>query len=387
MLHKKIGAICLLIILTLTLSGCKGDNANAEQTDPKPVKVMKVKKDIYKNESQISGNVKPAKVIKSAFKVPGVVDFINVKEGDIVKEGQVLMSVQSQDYELNVFASKSQYEALSMKADSSISSLVNQAKANVDFIKTQYERVKRLYDKGAVSKKSLEELETALIVAENKYQEALDADDISAAQLNQAKAALELAQSKLNDTVLKSPINGTVVKKLVEYGETVAPGYPVVVLGRLDELEIEIGVPDYLLKKIKVGEKAKVFIYGLDKEVEGVIDNVDTIADSQTRTFGVKILIDNKDLSVKPGMIAKVNIVQKELNTILIPMDSLIKHPDKTFVFICNGDIVEEREIKVGEVLDNKIQVIEGLKENESIVVQGQYKLKSGDKVRVEVVK
>lgn len=382
----KMVTLSLLIICTLILTGCS-NKAKAEVDIIKPVKVMKVKTSEYKNESQISGNVKPSKVIRSAFKVPGVIDFINVKEGDIVKEGQVLMSLQSQDYELGVFAAKSQYEALNLKSNSAINSAINQAKANVDFITTQYERVQRLYEKGAVSKKTVEELETTLIVAKNKYQEALDAQDISAAQLNQAEAAYELAESRLSDTVLRSPINGTVVKKLVESGETIAPGYPIIVLGRLDELEIEIGVSDYMLNKIKLGEKVKVWIYGLEKEVEGVIDSVDTIADTQTRTFGVKIIIDNKDEEIKPGMIAKVNIVEKELKAILIPIDCLIKYPEKVYVFVCNEDgVVEKREVTIGEVLDNKIQIVKGLKDNELVVVEGQYKLKSGDKVKLEVV-
>ncbi|WP_026893536.1 efflux RND transporter periplasmic adaptor subunit [Clostridiisalibacter paucivorans] len=386
---KKFIALVMVIAIVWNLTGCASKEVSSESEPLKPAKVVEVKVDNYAQDMEISGNVKPGKLIKAAFKVPGVVDFIYVEEGDRVVEGQSLMSLQSHDYELNVTATKAQYEALEQKSASAVKSAINQAEANLNFVKTQHERVKRLYEKGAVAKKTLEEIETALVVAENKHQEALDAEGISETQLKQAKAAWDLAASKLTDTVLKSPINGTVIKTIFESGETIAPGYPAVVLGKLDELEVEIGVPDNMVKNITIGDEVDVLIYGLDLETKGTVKNIDTTADQQTRTFGVKINIDNKDLIIKPGMIAKVKIQPKnkeDMKGILLPVDSVIKYTEGAVVFVVNEEsVVEERPVQTGEVIKDKIKILQGLNEGEKVVVEGQYKLKSGDKVKLEV--
>jgi len=379
--------IILMLIISTSLYGCTKEVAAEYEEIIKPAKVQVVTTENYSKDIEISGNVKPAQLIRSGFKLAGVIENINVKEGDTVREGQVLASLETHDYQLGVDAAQAQYDAVQRQADSAIKSGVNQAEASLEFVKTQYERMKQLYEEGAIPKTTLEELETQLVVAENKYQEALDAYSISEAQLKQASTGLEAAETKINDTVLKSPISGTVIKKLYEAGETVASGYPVVVLGRLDTLEVEIGVPDILIDTIEIGKNVDVFIYGLEKEIQGKITNIDTTADLETRTFAVKVEIGNKDNKIRPGMIAKVIMNTGNINTIMIPTNCVMNDPDGGKVFVYNEEgYVEERRVVLGEVLGDKIQVLEGLQDGEEIVVEGHYKLIDKDKVKVEVV-
>jgi len=370
------------------LYGCKNKDVEVMAEPLKPVKIMEVKTQDYSDDIEISGNVKPAQLVKQGFKVAGVVGNIYVKEGDRISEGQALMSLNPHDYELGVIAAQAQYDSLNMQLSSKIDSSINQAKANLDFIKTQLDRVRRLHEKGAVATKTVEELEVSLVVAENKYKEALDAKETAEAQLRQAGAALELAQSQLNDTVLHSPIDGTVVKQIFEVGETIAPGYPAFVLGRLDTLEVEVGVPDNLIDNIKVGQKVKLFIYGIDKELEGVISNIDATADLETRTFGVKIDIDNKDGDIKPGMIANVVINMDKVTTIIVPIDSVVDDANKSTIFVYdeNTKTVSKREVKVGTVFGDHIQIVEGLKDGELVVVHGQFGLLEGEEVNARRV-
>ncbi|MGN9165490.1 efflux RND transporter periplasmic adaptor subunit [Tissierellaceae bacterium HCP3S3_D8] len=385
---KKTKFLILIMIITTLLYGCKRTEKVDAEDPPKPVTIMEATTESYSNDIEISGNVKPAQLIKQGFKVAGVINNVYVKEGDNISEGQTLVSLNPHDYELGVIAAQSQYDSLNLELNSKIQSAVNQAEANVDFIRTQLDRVRRLHEKGAVATKTVEELEVALVVAENKLQEALDAKDTSVSQLRQAEAALELAQSRLNDTTLQSPINGTIVKQIAEIGETMAPGYPVFVLGRLDTLEVEVGIPDRLVEHVKKGEKVKMFIHGVDKEVEGVISNIDTTADVETRTFGVKIDIDNPEGDIKPGMIANVVIGMDNISSIMIPIDAVTDDTEGTYVFVYDEatETVSQRIIEVGEVYTDKIQIISGLEDGELIVFQGQYGLLDGEKVNARRV-
>lgn len=376
------------MIITILLNGCKKTEKVDLEDPPKPVTIMEVATESYSNDIEISGNVKPAQLIKQGFKVAGVINNVYVKEGDNISEGQTLVSLNPHDYELGVIAAQAQYDSLNLELNSKIQSAVNQAEANVDFIRTQLDRVRRLHEKGAVATKTVEELEVALVVAENKLQEALDARDTAVSQLRQAEAALELAQSRLDDTILKSPINGTIVKQVAEIGETMAPGYPVFVLGRLDTLEVEVGVPDRLVDSINKGQKVNMFIHGVNKEVEGVISNIDTTADIETRTFGVKIDIDNPEGDIKPGMIANVVIGMDNISSILIPIDAITDDIEGSFVFVYDEatETVEKRMVEVGEVYTDQIQITSGLEDGEWIVFQGQYGLLDGEKVNARRV-
>ena len=114
---------------------------------PKPVTIMEVATESYSNDIEISGNVKPAQLIKQGFKVAGVINNVYVKEGDNISEGQTLVSLNPHDYELGVIAAQAQYDSLNLELNSKIQSAVNQAEANVDFIRTQLDRVRRLHEK------------------------------------------------------------------------------------------------------------------------------------------------------------------------------------------------------------------------------------------------
>jgi len=142
-----------------------------------------------------------------------------------------------------------------------------------------------------------------------------------------------------------------------------------------------------LIDTIEIGKNVDVFIYGLEKEIQGKITNIDTTADLETRTFAVKVEIGNKDNKIRPGMIAKVIMNTGNINTIMIPTNCVMNDPDGGKVFVYNEEgYVEERRVVLGEVLGDKIQVLEGLQDGEEIVVEGHYKLIDKDKVKVEVV-
>lgn len=167
-----------------------------------------------------------------------------------------------------------------------------------------------------------------------------------------------------------------------------APGYPAFVLGRLDTLEVEIGAPDNLIDHIKKGEKVNLFIYGINKEIEGVISNIDTAADPETRTFGVKIDIENPDGDIKPGMIANVVIAMEKISSIMVPIDTVTDDAEGSFVFVYDEETetVSKRQVEVGEVHEDRIQIIDGLKDGELVVINGQYGLLDGEKVNARRV-
>ena len=382
--NKKICALIVLIgLLQIAFTGCTDKEA---KEIIKPVKTQIATLEKESEKMSMSGNIKPSKTVKVAFKVAGVIESMNISEGDIVQKGQPVASLDSHEYMLGAMAANSQYESLRLKASSEIPSMVNQAKSQMDLMEKRYERVKRLYEKDALPRDKFDEVEAALVVIQNKYQQALDAQDIFDSQLEQASAMSELAQSKLQDTTVYSPIDGTVIKKISEAGETTGSGYPVVVLGDINEVDVEIGVADSQLENFSMGQQVDVHVYGIEKDYKGNVFEISKIADANTRTFPVKIRLDNSNFEMKPGMIARVEAEFGSVDSIFIPMEAVIKGADKPYVFVIDSEksTVQKRTIEVGKVFDSRIQIISGIDEGEEVVVEGQYKLVEGDKVSLE---
>ncbi len=381
---KKTRVLAVILAGVLLLTSCGKKEETKEEEVLKPVVVDTVLRDNQSTAMEFSGNVKPGQMVKVAFKVPGTLESVTVKEGDRVSKGQTLMTLNTHDYEIARTAAQAQYDAIDAEIDTKIASARKEAESNLEFINTQLERVKRLHEQGAVATKTVEELELKKDVVETKLKEIADTERGAQERLKQASAMVDLADSKIEDTVLTSPIDGTVIKKLSEEGETVIPGYPTLAIGRLDNLEVEIGVPDKFIDSIIVGSTVDVYVKGLDLKVEGRISKIDAVADLETRTFGVIIDIKNPENKIKPGMIANVNIPMGDVDAITIPINSIIDNAEGSFVFVYDdkNKMVNRRKIEVGEVFGDLIEVTSGLEEGDTLVIEGQYRLNDGEEVK-----
>lgn len=384
MLNRKVQLI-IGIVLTLAASGCQRQDVKAIPI--KPVAVMTIRTGEYATAISSSGNVKPSKTVNMAFKVSGTIQKISVNEGSCVKKGQILAELDTEQYELNALAAESNYDSLKLKVESEIPSAINQAKSQLELVTSRHERYQKLYENGNLPKDKFDAIEAELTVIKNKYQEALNAQAVYDKQLEQAKAMSDLARTKLADTRIDSPIDGVVVKKMAESGELAAAGYPVMILGRLDEVEVEIGVADQSINRLSIGQKADVYVYGLDREFSGTITEIGAMADLKTRTFGVKITVNNEANQLKPGMVAKVTIPLDIASGVLIPVDSVINTPEGPMVFVYSPKtgVVTQKKVATGQLRQSSVEILQGLHEGEQLVISGQFKIKDGDSVNVEV--
>lgn len=387
-MKKKIGIIVILLALfqlgfIVSSANKTTDKSEVKYDSTKIIDVMTVKKNQHSEEIVSSGNIMPGKTVKVAFKVAGVIESINFNEGDLVNKGDLLASLDDNQYELNSQAAKSEYESLKLKVSSEIPSAINQAESQLKLAKQRFENVSKLYEEGGISKDKYDEVQTTLVTIENKYNEAINAKEVYEKKLTQAKTMTELANTKLVDTKIESPIGGVVIKKLNEVGETTGTGYPVIVIGEVDSVQAQIGLSDEYINKINVGDKATVFVYGAQKNIEGEITEIGALADDKTRTFPVKITLNNQEHSLKPGMIAKVNIPLKKRENILVPVDCVINMPYGPAVFVYEDSNVKEVAVETGDIVKDNIEILSGLNDNDQVVVNGQFMLKDNDKAEL----
>ena len=205
------------------------------------------------------------------------------------------------------------------------------------------------------------------------------------AQTSAARAQSQAASNSLSDTVIYSPMDGVVLKKVMNSGETVAAGTPIAVVGTNDKMWVRVGVPDSYINSIQKGQSAVIHVYGLDEPIEGTVDEVGALADTTTRTFTVNILADNSDSLLKSGMICSTDIILSDESKVLVPVDSVISLPEGDSVFVLEGDKVRETAVTTGEISGDKIEVMSGLKPGDMLVTDGQFVLTDGDSVTAEV--
>ncbi|RXK07942.1 efflux RND transporter periplasmic adaptor subunit [Halarcobacter bivalviorum] len=226
---------------------------------------------------EISGTVisDNEKIISSKFM--GLIKKVYVKEGDFVKKGDSLYSIDSS----NIDSLKK--EALFNKE------MLENTLAN---IKLNYERYKRLYEKDLVAKYELEQLKLQL--------------DNTNKLLNIAKAKIKEVNTQYEYLNIKASNNGLIIKKSIKEGEIAIPSIPAFILTDLDSLKIKTSIPESALQKVKIGTKVKVFIESLAFQTEGKISSIIPDTQSMTHSFIVKIDFDKQDKKLYPGMYAKL---------------------------------------------------------------------------------
>jgi len=204
-------------------------------------------------------------------------------------------------------------------------------------------------------------------------------------QVESALGQLNAITAQLGNATVISPIAGTVNQKFVNVGEMVMAGTPLVTVVNTSSIEIEIGITEFDIGKINIGQQAKVKLAAYeDKEFLGNVYYVSIVADA-SKKFPVKIQLDNKDGQIKAGMVADIKIItDTQEEAIVIPKIAVFDESGKEKVYVINDFIVEVREVNTQPINDNEVRVVVGLTAGEEIVSNGNFDLKDGDLIVVE---
>jgi len=408
---KRYLSLVVLIVLSMSLgAGCSSqqaiETADVIVEQPTTVEVAEVITGNIENYISYSSRVKPAQEIMVLPKVPGKVEKINFDLGDKVKKGQVLFEMDKTDalLQLNQAASAVEMAELNLKIMSGtayeqqiiqLKSAVASAEINYNDAKTNLEIIKTLYEAGAESKFNYDRAMSQVELAKQQYETAkanlelieqkshAESVETAQAQLNQAKAAYDIAKNAVDNMSVISPISGIVSAMNVKVGEYVSTAAPSFIIIDDSSYIIEVDVNEDVIGKIHIGDKVKVSIGSISDEIlSGTITAAAPSADKAKQTFLVKITLDNPPSIIKGGMFAQVQfVIDRAENCILVPLASVIEEEGKKYVFIVNNDKAIKKEVVTGIFDDKEIQILEGLNEGDKVVVKGQDFLKDGSTV------
>ena len=345
---KTLVVFITILLMAFSLSSCK--ESNAIETKPlKPIKVTTQKVTLVSGHMTIlvSSFLEAEKTAPISFEVPGKIVKLTVDLGDHVKKNQVVAQVKMDDYK----------------------SYLEIAQANYIKAKDVFNRSTPLFKKGVIPEKTLIEV---------------------TAGLAQAKAQRDIAQNQVGDTKLRAPFAGAIGMKAIEIGQMVFPGIPAFTIVKNDKIYACAAIPESEIEQLKIGHKAMVTVPALgNQKFYGLVKHIGPVADSRTRTYRVKIILDNSDYSLRPGMISNVSIeTDKKIEILTIPGHAIVRDTNNlTYVFLAdkNESRAFRKRVFTGAVHGSEIRIKRGLIPGDILVLTGQHKLRDGCQITTSI--
>jgi RND family efflux transporter MFP subunit len=322
-----------------------------------------------------SGYVVARRKAVVSSKIQGRLAELRVEEGSVVRAGEVIARLESIDFE----AAVRRAEAAVQRAEADLA---------------EYRRQLRL----------AEDLAKEKVVSSDERDAAASRVRIAEAALAQAEADLAYNRAQLENTEIRAPFSGVVVKKMAEVGESVAPIPPgvnistssgaIVALADLATLEVEADVAEANVAKVKNGQPAEVTVEAIpDRRYKAVLRQVIPTADRTKATVMVKVTILDKDEDLKPEMSAKVTFLELERKVaapaaaapvVLVPRESVVTRDGKPTVFLVREGRARARGVRLGTERKGGVIVEEGLDGGETLVLRPKDDLRDGSPVKVK---
>lgn len=318
-----------------------------------------------------TGTVQPVNTVSVGCQVSGTIKKLYVDYNSIVKKGQLLAELDRTLFEAALNQAKSNYA---------------QVESQLKYQEGNFSRQSKLYEVGAISKA--------------EYDNATYAYQSAKAQTNSADAQVQSALQNLSFTKIFSPIDGTVLSRSVSEGQTVAASFstPTIfsIANDLTQMQVEASVDEADIGNINEGDKVVFSVDAyINEKFEGAVRQIrlNPTTTNNVVTYTTIINSPNAGLKLKPGMTANITIFTKEIqNALLVPVEAIKFTPDSTlqleyqlifsdqklaenesFVWLKNGQIILQKKIKTGMDNNQKVEVLEGLSQNDEVITQANH--------------
>ncbi|MEC1722549.1 efflux RND transporter periplasmic adaptor subunit [Schinkia azotoformans] len=364
----------------------------AEQVDG--IEIGKVNSETYNTGNKVFGSIVSDENAKIASEIMANVSNVLVKSGDFVKQGQTLVLLDNEKVNASLNQVSANIDTVKAKVKSidetikQVEAAVTKAQADLTLKEKMYSRMTSLYEAGAVSLQEKDEAETAYLAAKAQLAEAeaklattkANRTEVLA-NLGVAEAAYNSASISVQDATITAPFDGVVVETVVDTGDMVNPGMPLLTVEKAPYY-LEVFVDERKQSEIKIGDQISVTIDALQNTVQGRVTEITPKIDPASRTFRVKIEVPQTAGKLKSGMFGYAIFPEGDQNGIFIPKTAIYYWSQLTAVFVVDDQgIAHLRYVQLGKEQDQTVEVLSGLNPGERIVLSNIEKVKDGVRV------
>lgn len=228
---------------------------------------------------------------------------------------------------------------------------LEEARARLAEARQEFERFERMIENNSISK--------------SQFDQSRANRDAAQARLNAAVSGVETAKEQFEYTVVRAPYAGIVSKRHVELGELVSPGQPLISGLSLQQLRVNVDVPQSMFHAVRTIGKAYAYVDG--ERIEAASLTFFPVADAAANTFRVRVNLPDGAATLYPGMFIKVGFVVGETKRLLVPADAVVRRSELSAVYVTDGENVSLRQVRLGRRYGESIEILAGLSEGESV--------------------
>ncbi|WP_295720746.1 efflux RND transporter periplasmic adaptor subunit [Mucilaginibacter sp.] len=326
-----------------TAAANAGGKSGKKKNGPVSVNIMIVKDTAVNNIIDVTGSIDANEKVNLVSQTAGNITGIYFNEGSKVQKGQLLVKVYNQDLEASL--AQNQYQVALAK--------------QIEF------RNKALLQKEAISQ---EEYDTSLT------------------SLNTLKAAADVIKAQISRTEIRAPFSGTIGLRNVSPGSYLSPASPIAQLVNIDPAKLTFSVPERYISILGVGSKVRFNVESSRENFTGTVYAIEPSIDVNSRTITVRAKAPNPNGALTAGGFAKINLTLDQIpKTILLPTQAVIPDLKSSLVYVYQNGMAITRAVKTDLRTDTKIQVIDGLKPGDSVVISGLIQMRP--KVPLKIIK
>ncbi|WP_423708917.1 efflux RND transporter periplasmic adaptor subunit [Undibacterium sp. WLX3042] len=374
--QRKVLLLVLFIAVAVALFIAKKHSAGSAVTAPAipltptaavleflPTDVVTVAPGEIRQLLNLTGALRAYNQAPVKARVAGEVRDVLVREGESVSAGQVLIRMETSDYEARVTQAEGALAA---------------AQGQLEIARQTRDNNQALLAKNFISK--------------NAYDNAMNQYAIAVANVDSARGALAVTRKALADTLIRAPIAGLISSRNVQPGEKVSPDNRLLDVVDLSIMELEAAVPTSDIAKIRSGQNVQVKIEGIPAQIEAKVFRINPATSSGTRSVMAYVQIANTDLQLRAGMFAQAQLeVSKKESALMIPAAAVQYDAGKAYVYAIENNVVQQKMITPGLQGDNHgipvVEVLSGLTAGSQIVKTNLGSMRSGIPVKFAVTK
>ena len=357
------------ILSALLMTGCAGGDAHPRAAANAPVIAVQsatVTTRQWPDSYEAAGTVRARTAAVISSKVMAYVRQVSVQMGDRVREGQELVTLDSQDLEVNVRraeAAESEVRDGFSEADNAVAG----AKAQLELAQTTFKRIEELAAKKSISNQEFDEASARLKSAQAAYDMATAKRRQLDSKMAQVQQEIRAARITREYARISAPFAGVITARSVEPGNLAAPGAPLLTVEREGDYRLEASVDESKLPFVKAGQTVEIALDALDRRLTARVSEIVPAVDSASRAYTVKIDLPSVP-NLRSGMFGRALFPMSAQSVLAVPATAVVERGQLQSVFTIEDGTARNRLVTTGKKRDDAVEVLSGLSEGEKVI-------------------